>query len=93
MAVFTTKFNLGDILYTVDSSKLLIESMGVREIHVISKSPSAIYSIPAPYISYRGSINGISTEVQESAALFLAEAQAQVLQLLSQRTSDITGMV
>jgi hypothetical protein len=90
MATFTTKFNLNDILYIMDPVGLNIFSMGVREIFVLSNT---ISTGAIPYISYRGSLNGITTEIPESNALFLSEAQAQLATLMAQRSANIAAGV
>lgn len=88
MSTFTTKFNLGDTFYCIDSVLFTTIPVTVRGIFVKqSLSDGSII-----HISYRGTMNNITVEILEDSALSLNEAKEQILSLLADRTSQITSI-
>ena len=90
MSSYTTKFSLNDTAYFVDSTTLNVVSGTVRSIYVIDNylTPTEI----AYSLSFSGNYSRSKTKYTEDELYYLAEAKAQVLVLLAQRTSDIESL-
>ena len=92
MATFTSKFNVNDTAYVVNTSLLSLDSVVITDIR-IRQSLNVPGGLTTYLVSYRGRTTSSIKDFDETELYYLGEGKTALSILISQKTTELGSMV